>query len=151
DKNEEGFNIEVREDGQLVKNVRLTMFPREVKKEKVVMVKVTIPMQIVLVIDCSGSMRDKAEEGDNKSKIEAMHESASAFIRILPSKGAGSFLAFADKVDKMHGMGLPSPFSEDKDKLQESIRRLKPLGGTLLYDAMHDGIATLEAARRPGK
>src|SRR5437660_9219294 len=34
EKNDEGFEIQVREDGQLVKNVRLTMFPREIKKER---------------------------------------------------------------------------------------------------------------------
>jgi Mg-chelatase subunit ChlD len=168
EKNDEGFEIEVREDGQLVKNVRLTVFPREVKKERIEMVKVTVPLQVVLVIDCSGSMRDRAEEGDNKSKIEAMHESASAFIRTLPSKSAVSLLPFSDNPSDKHsddkekqqqiqaeyerlGIGLPSPFSEDRNNLQENIRRLKPLGGTLLYDAIHDGIATLEATRRPGK
>jgi hypothetical protein len=133
-----------------------------VKKQIVVPVHKTVPMQIVLVIDCSGSMRDKAEDGDSKSKIQAMRESASQFIDRLPvnrwyqiDHSGISLLPFSDMTEetkkKQPDIGLAQPFTNNRTALKARIVRLEPLGGTLLYDAIHDGIATLEASRRPGK
>src|SRR5581483_6361018 len=45
----------------------------------------------------------------------------------------------------------PRPFSADKPGLKKQIGELRPLNGTLLYDAAFTAVETLEAAGSPGK
>jgi VWFA-related protein len=99
----------------------------------------------VLVLDRSGSMRGKANEADNVSKMEALHAAASRFIELMRPSAQTSLLPFSTEVS------LPRPFGKNKDSLKQDVLALRPEGGTLLYDAIYTGLETLEAARPAGK
>jgi len=93
----------------------------------------------VLVLDQSGSMRDKAEDGDTKSKMDALKEAASRFVDLMRPEARTTLLPFSDVI------GLPKPFTSHKGSLKAEIARLKPLRGTLLYDATYAGLETVIA------
>jgi VWFA-related protein len=99
----------------------------------------------VLVLDRSGSMSQKAAEGDERKKIDALKEAAKRFVAFLRPGARTTLLPFSTKVDR------PEPFTTDKEVLQGRIKALTPLGGTLLYDATYAGIETLVAAGPEGK
>jgi VWFA-related protein len=103
------------------------------------------PVTTVLVLDHSGSMAAKAEEGDPKSKIQALREAASRFVELMRPTAKTTLLPFSSDIE------LPQPFSDKKEALKERIRQLEPESGTLLYDATWTGVETLAAARPKGK
>jgi VWFA-related protein len=103
------------------------------------------PVTTVLVLDKSGSMREPANDTDKKSKIDALREAAGRFVDLMRPGAKTTLLPFSDKIEK------PQPFSDDKGSLKRAVSRLKPLGGTWLYDATLDGLETLMAARPDGK
>jgi VWFA-related protein len=99
----------------------------------------------VLVLDHSGSMKGKADANDKRSKIEALRTAASRFVELMRRDAMTTLLPFSSAVD------APASFTEDKQVLLDRIGKLKPEGGTLLYDATFAGLETLAAARRPGR
>ncbi len=106
------------------------------------------PVSTVLVLDCSGSMNNPAEEGDRVSKIAALHQAAGRFVDIMRRGAKTKLMPFSSAVDPAF---LPLPFSDDKAALKAGIDRLTAAGGTALYDATYDAVETLEAARPEGK
>lgn len=102
------------------------------------------PVSSVLVLDHSGSMTAKAG-ADNKTKMEALHDAASRFVDLMRPGAQATLLPFSSEVE------VPGPFSEDKGLLKDRIRRLRPEGGTSLFDATHAGIETVVATRPKGK
>lgn len=116
-----------------------------VEKVKLVKKPVDLRWNIVIVLDVSGSMKAKASDKDNKTKIDALHEAATAFIEKLPPKARVTLLPFSDTID------TPEPFTDRKPDLAAAIRKLKPRGGTLLYDAIYNGVETLMADRHTGR
>jgi VWFA-related protein len=94
----------------------------------------------VLVLDHSGSMKAKASTKDQKSKIEALHRAASRFVEMMPANARTTLLPFSTTVER------PQPFTDDKGGLKARIAKLRPEGGTLLYDATLAGIETVLAA-----
>jgi VWFA-related protein len=103
------------------------------------------PVSTVLVLDHSGSMGEKANDRDNKTKIEALHTAAARFVELIRPGSATTLLPFSSVVEK------PQPFSSNEGTLKRRIGALKPEGGTLLYDATWAGVQTLAASGRPGK
>jgi VWFA-related protein len=99
----------------------------------------------VLVLDHSGSMAERAADGDDKPKIEALREASSRFVELMRPTAKTTLLPFSSDIQK------PLPFSANKEALKRDIKELQPEGGTLLYDATWYGIETLAAARLPGK
>jgi VWFA-related protein len=102
------------------------------------------PVTTVLVLDHSGSMRAPANDTDKVSKIEALHSAASRFVALMPPRAQTTLLPFSSTVS------VPAAFGSDKKALTARIEKLRPEGGTLLYDATYAGIETLAAARRDG-
>ena len=128
-------------------------------------------MSTVLVLDHSGSMSEKAAEGDDRTKIVALKEAARRFVKLIPDlrrdldedttpiKGRLSrplkpgeqprawttLLPFSDTI------AAPGPFTNDEKDLKKIINALEPRGGTRLYDATYAGIETLMAANPQGK
>lgn len=98
----------------------------------------------VLVLDHSGSMAAKAS-GDDKSKMQALHEAAARFVELMRPGAQATLLPFSSAVE------IPDSFSEDKAQLKDRVRRLRPEGGTSLFDATHAGIETVVATRPKGK
>jgi VWFA-related protein len=103
------------------------------------------PVTTVLVLDQSGSMRKPANDADRMPKIEALRRAASRFVELMRPNAKTTLLPFSSTVE------LPRPFSADQAALKRSIEKLRPEGGTLLYDATYAGLETLAAARPAGK
>jgi VWFA-related protein len=99
----------------------------------------------VLVLDHSGSMKGKADAGDERSKIAALRKAASRFVELMRRDAMTTLLPFSSEVD------VPGSFTDNKQQLLERIEQLQPEGGTLLYDATYAGLETLAAARREGR
>jgi VWFA-related protein len=99
----------------------------------------------VLVLDHSGSMRDRASSSDQLRKIEALHQAASRFVDLIRPNAQTTLLPFSSEVES------PRPFSQDKEFLKRQIRDLKPSGRTKLYDAAFAGIETLVAENPRGR
>jgi VWFA-related protein len=103
------------------------------------------PVTTVLVLDKSGSMRQKANARDRISKIAALKTAASRFVDLMRPNARTTLLPFSSDVNQ------PDPFTADKDALKRQIRGLTADGGTLLYDAAFVGVQTLAAARLEGR
>ena len=93
----------------------------------------------VLVLDQSGSMAEKADDGDSRSKMDALKVAASRFVELMRPRAKTTLLPFTDVIE------TPKPFSDNKVSLKAEISRLKPLRGTRLYDATFTGLETLIA------
>jgi VWFA-related protein len=102
------------------------------------------PVNSVLVLDHSQSMEMPADDTDKRPKIDALHEAAARFVKIMPETARTTVLPFGSIVD------VPENFSNDKARLISQIEALKPQGETAMLDATYDAIATLEAANLPG-
>ncbi len=103
------------------------------------------PVTTVLVLDHSGSMAERADDGDKSSKIEALHRAAGRFVDVMRPGARTTLLPFSTRVER------PEPFSDNKAALKGRINKLQAEGGTRLYDATYDALLTLEAARPEGK
>ncbi len=111
------------------------------------------PVTTVLVLDHSGSMKFRAQQGDKRTKIEALHVAASRFVDLMRPSARATLLPFSTEISP------PEPFGrddreltqKDKEQLKERIRGLTPVGGTKLYEAIEYGIGTVAAANRPGR
>jgi VWFA-related protein len=103
------------------------------------------PVTTVLVLDCSGSMKEPADESDEVTKIDALHRAAARFVEIMRPGSQTTLLPFSEEPKR------PKPFSADKPALKRDIRQLFPGGETALFDATYDAIQCLEAARLQGK
>jgi VWFA-related protein len=103
------------------------------------------PVTTVLVLDHSGSMLEKADDGDDLRKIDALKRAAGRFVDLMRPSAKTTLIPFSSRVSK------PEPFTTDKAELKGRIEALKARGGTLLYDATYAGIETLVAGAGPGK
>jgi Mg-chelatase subunit ChlD len=97
------------------------------------------PVTSVLVLDHSQSMELPANQDEKRSKIDALHEAASAFVDLMPNTAMTTVLAFGSTVD------TPGEFSKDKARLIATIKALQPKGETAMLDAAYDAVATLSA------
>jgi VWFA-related protein len=100
----------------------------------------------VLVLDHSGSMKEKADATDQRTKIEALRTAASRFVELMRRDAETTLQPFSSEVDD-----LPGNFTADKHLLIQRIQELQPSGGTSLYDAAYAALETLAAARREGR
>src|SRR5262249_17221709 len=103
------------------------------------------PVSTVLVLDCSGSMREPANDTDDMSKMEALHAAASRFVDTMRPGAEATLLPFNDELQ------TPGPFSANKAELKQRIGRLRAGGATHLYDAAYEAIETLVSAHPEGK
>ena len=91
------------------------------------------PVRTVLVLDRSGSMSDRG-------KMDALKQAARRFIHLMPAESADTtIIAFS------HIIPMASDFTRKKDRLLKQIDDLFPLGGTTLFDAIYEGVETLNA------
>jgi len=91
------------------------------------------PVSTVLVIDRSGSM-------DENDKLKGAQDAARAFVEQMRPGDRTAIIAFSNTPE------LIEPFTADKDRLDQSIRRIRADGSTALYDSMIAGVDQLKAA-----
>jgi VWFA-related protein len=103
------------------------------------------PVTTVLVLDKSGSMRQKANARDRITKIAALKTAASRYVDLMRPNARTTLLPFSTEVHP------PGPFTADREELKRQIRGLTADGGTSLYDAAFMGVRTLSEARLEGK
>lgn len=85
---------------------------------------------IALVIDRSSSI---------ENSMLKVKKAAAGFVKSLISEVSFSIISFGSDIDFNHD------FSRDSDSLIEAIRKIRPWGGTLLYDAIYDACEDLQA------
>jgi VWFA-related protein len=103
------------------------------------------PVNSVLVLDCSGSMRERANNTDRMSKMDALRVAASRFVDTMRPGAQTTLLPFNDEVP------TPEPLSADKPELKSRIARLRAGGATHLYDAAFEAVEMLASDRFEGK
>src|SRR5438132_1930335 len=101
------------------------------------------PVTSVLVLDCSGSMDEPADNTDEVSKIQALRQAAGRFVDIMRPGASTTLLPFSDEAE------TPKPFTSDKGLLKDGIRDLRAGGQTALFDATYEAVETLAASARP--
>ena len=94
------------------------------------------PVHVVLVFDRSGSMNDQG-------KITGAQNAARTFVSQLRDQDQVALVAFNDQVQVMQD------FTSDKTTLRDQINRLRPEGGTALYDALNQAVSI--AAQTSGR
>ncbi|HMP59670.1 MAG TPA: VWA domain-containing protein [Gemmatales bacterium] len=95
-------------------------------------------IRTALVLDRSGSMSDGG-------KMTGLKRAARRFIDLLPSEAADvTLIAFNDEI---HFLLEPAQFTSDQQQLTQALDRLKPVGETRLWDAVLQGLRTLDASR----
>ena len=90
------------------------------------------PIQMVLTLDESGSMR---------RSVEAVKAAAAAFVLALRPDDPLALHTFADKARFPHDLSTTREWSLD------AIDHYQAKGGTALYDALHDSIMRLKSVK----
>jgi uncharacterized protein YegL len=97
----------------------------------------------VLVLDNSGSMKDKADVVAQNTRLDAMQSAARRILAAVPQSKAApvqlSLMSFNETVT------VPTPFTNKRDQMQKVIDELQPTGTTAFLDALYEAICTLEA------
>ncbi|HEX4996636.1 MAG TPA: VWA domain-containing protein [Terriglobia bacterium] len=138
------FNVTVTDNkGRNVSGLKATDFHirEENRSEQITFFSAAdAPATVGLVIDNSGSMRDKRADATN---------AALAFVRVGNSDNEMFVVTFNEKPY----LGLPSSiaFTNDLDQIRSALVRSPPTGLTALYDALAVGIERLKAGARERK
>jgi VWFA-related protein len=114
--------------GRFVKGLKQDDFrilddKRPVKKVSAFRAETDLPLRVGLLIDASTSIRDRF-----KFEQEAAVEFLSQIVRYKKD------MAFVLGFDSVYD--VTQDFSDDNEKLSKGIRKLRPGGGTAMYDAL---------------
>jgi Ca-activated chloride channel family protein len=91
------------------------------------------PVSLGIVLDTSGSMAGE--------KFRAAQSALDRFLYdLLQAEDEVFILGFSDRTD------MVSDWTTDRQQLANGLRRLRPRGGTALYDAVADALARLDTA-----
>ncbi len=93
------------------------------------------PINMAILIDTSGSMKDRLEE---------VHKAASSFVETLREQDRAMIIDFDDKVF------LIQDLTADHEALKEAVTSTEAIGGTAIYDALHAAyrkLATIEGRK----
>jgi Ca-activated chloride channel family protein len=80
------------------------------------------PTDLIVLIDTSSSMSDK---------MDVVHEAATGFLKTMKPGDRGAVVAFADGVD------IVQTLTEDRQLLEQGIRRTVARGATSLHNAIY--------------
>jgi len=93
-----------------------------------------IPLSVVLVLDCSGSMRHN---------MHFLQEAAINFVGKLEDVDSALVVSFNESVKGS------TEFTGDTSRLEQFVESLEAWGGTSLYDAIHYGLERVK--NQPGR
>jgi Ca-activated chloride channel homolog len=91
-----------------------------------------VPVDVALVVDTSGSMRDD---------LALVQSAAIGLVRMLRACDRSAV------VDVKESAGIPQPFTSDPVLVERAIRRLSTSGSTALYDGMYVILREFERQR----
>lgn len=95
-----------------------------------------VPVSVGIVFDTSGSMVDK---------IDDVQDAVNHFVQTTNPEDDIFLLQFSG------GTKLAQGFTSDRQQLRRAVDRLRPRGGTALYDAIIQGLALLQQGRHRKK
>jgi len=103
----------------------------------------------VLILDCSGSMRDRTTDG--KSKWEVAQKAALDLINAIPNGRQLAFIAYGhNKEQGCEAVEVMRPLSPLSDKSRAAVagivERLQPVGHTPIAVALHKGGQELDSS-----
>lgn len=117
------------------------------------------PLDVVLVLDASGSMGDPMGNGDNTRRIDALRKAVDAFIDSTAEKNKKiqdeskkiqlSIVKFANDSQIMQGLTVCE--GDNVEILKNQVRRINPAGGTRADNGMERAQAALAPARKNAK
>lgn len=81
-----------------------------------------VPLDLILLLDTSSSMRDK---------LDVVHEAALGFLKSLRRDDRGAVVAFND------GVQVLQTLTAEQAMLQAAVRRTQAVGGTALHNALY--------------
>ena len=93
-----------------------------------------IPLSVVLVLDCSGSMRHN---------MHFLQEAALTFVNKLEEVDSALVVSFNESIKGS------AEFTADATRLEQFVEALEAWGGTSLYDAIHYGLERVK--NQPGR
>jgi len=111
-----------------LKQPEFTLYEDGVKQEIVFFATVKEPFNVVLLLDTSGS---------TKEKLRQIQGAAKEFVAQLQPKDRVKIINFDDQINDL------SEFTSDRATLREAIERAQSGVGTKLYDAMKYALNTL--------
>jgi Ca-activated chloride channel homolog len=119
-------DFEIREDGSVQRVAHVSIGD--------------VPATVGLVIDSSGSMREKRSD---------VASAVLVFARSSHAEDEMFLVTFNERVS----LGLPSsmPFTSDPDQIRSALARTVPTGLTALYDALAVGLAHVNTGARTRK
>jgi Ca-activated chloride channel family protein len=91
-----------------------------------------VPVSVGILLDTSASM---------DRKIRTAVEAVDRFIRRIHPDDEIFFMTFSGEPI------LRQDFTDDRDKLSQSLRRIFPTGGTALYDAVAESVTKIHSSR----
>jgi Ca-activated chloride channel homolog len=91
-----------------------------------------VPLTVGVLLDTSGSM---------DRKIRTAVDAVDRFFRRIQKDDEIFLITFSGQAV------LREDFTDDRDRLSQSLRHLRATGGTALYDALGDGLNKLRSAR----
>jgi len=95
-----------------------------------------VPVDLIVLIDTSTSMRDK---------LAAVHEAASEFLKTLRPDDRGAVVSFANTVSVLQ------PLTSDQALLEKAVRSTEPSGSTCLNNAVYIALKQFgQAAHQEG-
>jgi Ca-activated chloride channel family protein len=97
-----------------------------------------LPLSVAVLVDTSGSTAKEL-----KSELDSVHRFLRAFLHEGNAEDRAAIYSFNWQVTQQSG------FTRSLDRLEASIRRLKPEGGTSLYDAIY--LASHQMEDREGR
>src|SRR5207244_2167105 len=103
------------------------------------------PVTSILVLDHSGSMKERADDRDRIQKIEALRLAATKYVKLMRPGARTKLIPFSNRVENQYD------FSDDKDELRRHIEQLQARRSTLLYDAAYAALQTLRTDQVTGK
>lgn len=97
-----------------------------------------VPVSLGILVDTSGSMAGE--------KMDAARGAIERLLRDLLSPDDEVFLyAFSSTVDLVHG------WTRERDRVAASLRRVRPSGGTAMYDAVAEAVPMAQGGRNQKK
>jgi VWFA-related protein len=129
----------VDKNGQFVSGLKqdgFKVFEDGVAQRIVSFSREDVPVSLGIVIDTSGSMRDK---------FDSVTKAALAFIRASNPSDEEFLIGFNDEVE------LLEDYTNDIDLISDDLNNTVVTGGTALWDALYLSVQKAQAGRKPKK